>query len=344
MPSQPRPVIASPVAGGDDGQVIEAYKPVFDIRTLVFAAGFPLLLTVAFILAAVGLRAELPEPLMLDAALAGGRTSFGGYVAAGAVHIWAIGFVLLALGALHYPPAPTRRFLMGLGICAALYTSARFTSGLLGQRGLAEAAAAPLDQTALGMGTGAAVALGIIMAFAYKPMTPERVGYFVDQPPPEPADVKLAATGDVMTMRIKAGPRTYRAVAALTLAAAAISVLAAWWLAAVAVVIGLATVSLVSARVVTRPRGVSVYAGGFLRVLFLPMEEIDSARTGTIQPLQYGGWGYRISPESTAFVTAEGSSVVLDVNGNAVVISGSTPLDAKVMAGLVNGYTVLNSQ
>lgn len=83
------------------------------------------------------------------------------------------------------------------------------------------------------------------------------------------------------------------------------------------------------------PAGVTVLLGGFLPVRRIRLERIEQAGAEHIDPTQWGGWGYRISPRGVAVVVRGGDGLVLALtNGGAFAV---TVDNAREGAGLVNG-------
>jgi hypothetical protein len=63
---------------------------------------------------------------------------------------------------------------------------------------------------------------------------------------------------------------------------------------------------------------------------------VNSARSVNVLPLQYGGWGWRFRPQTTAVVIRRGDGLELELrNGRRFVV---TVDGAEQAAGVVNDY------
>lgn len=90
-------------------------------------------------------------------------------------------------------------------------------------------------------------------------------------------------------------------------------------------------------KVVVRvgPRGLTVLLGGFLRVKRIPVERVAAAVADFIEPVKWGGWGYRLVPDGSAVVIRAGDGIVVTLNtGRRFAV---TVDDAVTGAGLLNG-------
>ncbi|MEV0086295.1 DUF1648 domain-containing protein [Saccharopolyspora sp. NPDC050642] len=96
------------------------------------------------------------------------------------------------------------------------------------------------------------------------------------------------------------------------LVAAATAVLQPWPIVLSPLLAGAACLALSSARVQIDERGVRV-AFGPQRwpARLIPLTKIDGARGETRRPLEVGGWGYRVLPNSTAIMLRGGECLVL---------------------------------
>ena len=112
-----------------------------DIRALRFAVGFPLVLAAAFVVCAVLIRPDLPEPLAVR--WAGGAAAdfapFGAVVGVGAAMIVLFGGAVLVQAVPLSRPAIMRRIMMGAGLFVSLFVTTVLAAVLVGQLGLADA-------------------------------------------------------------------------------------------------------------------------------------------------------------------------------------------------------------
>lgn len=92
-----------------------------------------------------------------------------------------------------------------------------------------------------------------------------------------------------------------------------------------------------TARVTVGPRAVVVGLGpwGWPRKQ-VALDQVREATSTTVEPMSYGGWGYRVKPGVTAVVVRKGDALQLDLaNGRSFVV---TVDEAHEGAGLVNHY------
>lgn len=99
---------------------------------------------------------------------------------------------------------------------------------------------------------------------------------------------------------------------------------------------GLATGWCRSVHVRVDNDGVVARLGGMPWPVFrTPIERIEDARAELIEPLAWGGWGYRLSRRGSAIVVRRGPGVVLRRTGRADL--AITVDDAETAAAVVNG-------
>ena len=104
--------------------------------------------------------------------------------------------------------------------------------------------------------------------------------------------------------------------AGMLLLAAVFVVFTAWPLAAVLAVMALVLfwIHVVTVRVDDRAVTVAWGPARWPR-LSVPVEQIEAAREEWIEPLRWGGWGYRASARGTAAITRRGAGLVLERAG-----------------------------
>lgn len=111
---------------------------------------------------------------------------------------------------------------------------------------------------------------------------------------------------------------------------------ARWTLMAAAVVVGLAIVWVSTVRVTASERGLRVAFGPFgFPTKSVPLERIERVEAIQIEPLRWGGWGYRRAGlRRSAAVVRRGPGLVLDLRGGArFAVTVDEPAPA---AGLLN--------
>lgn len=109
-----------------------------------------------------------------------------------------------------------------------------------------------------------------------------------------------------------------------------IMILAGWWFG--------------SGKVVVDGAGVRVYGGGVLKMLDVKAADIASARAKEISPLEYGGWGLRISGAGTAFILRRGPGLIVNRTKGAARIYGvASTADAELMAAALNTLAARNN-
>lgn len=102
-----------------------------------------------------------------------------------------------------------------------------------------------------------------------------------------------------------------------------ISLLAVWWFS--------------SGTVVVDDSGVRVYGGGTLKMLDVKDADIASAQAKDISPLEFGGWGLRISGAGAAFIIKRGPGLVVNrTKGAPRIYSVASTADAELMAARLN--------
>jgi hypothetical protein len=111
---------------------------------------------------------------------------------------------------------------------------------------------------------------------------------------------------------------------------------AGWILVGSAVVVGLAVTWVSTVRVTASERGLRIAFGPLgVPSKHMPLERIERAEATEIEPLRWGGWGYRwAGPGRSAVVVRRGPGLVLDLRGGgrfAVTVDEPAPA-----AGLLN--------
>ncbi len=105
----------------------------------------------------------------------------------------------------------------------------------------------------------------------------------------------------------------------------------------------LATILLTFGTVVADDDGIRVY-GWLLKFLHVRPEQVNHAEACDIRPLEYGGWGLRISGAGVALITRAGPGVVVQrASGADRIYSVATTDDALAMAAVLNQLASRNA-
>ena len=279
---------------------------------------------------------RLPEPLAVHFALDGTADGFLPRGAALALVV-ALGLFLAALfagtGRAARGPAGTER---------ALVAGSWAVGGLLGpvllvtaavHLDLPDAAAAVLPVWVLPL----SLAVGALAGLAgYR--TAPRPAVPVAGPPPA-LPLAVATTERVSWSRRVAAPWARPVALLLGAAGGGIALLdGPVPVALVAVLVAGTALVLGSARVTVDRRGLTVALGllGRPRV-HVPAEDVVSATTADVAPVQFGGWGYRVVPGGRGIIVLGGPAVVVTQrSGRRLTVTVDDPGTA---AGLLAGIT-----
>jgi len=310
-----------------------------DARALRFAVGFPLMLAAAFVVCALLIRGDLPEPLAVRWTDAGAAdfAPFGPVVGVGAALIVLVGWAVLLQAAPLSRPALMRRFMMGAGLAVSLFVTTVLAAVLVGQLGLADARESRVDVAVLAMGSGAALGLGVVMGFVFKAderwsTDDERA---VQAALERELDPELA--GDSVSLWVHARSSVFVMLGIATLFPAALLIVAVPWLAALLVAVALLAAVFLFARIQVDRSGLRVFAAGFVRVMEVPAAAIDSATPKNVKASDYGGWGYRSHGATTAMLVSSGPAVVVDrSDGRRLALSGGSATTADNVARVLS--------
>lgn len=315
------------------------FRDSLDTRALRFALFFPLLLAIGFVVCAQMLRNSLPDPVAVMWNADGGSAfaPFGAYVAGGAAMITLFGWLAFMQAVPLSRPVVMRRVMMGLGLMVSLFVTTVLAAGLVGQSGVGEARLSHVDPIVLAMGSGAALALGVVMMFAFKPdarWTPE------DDQALEAERMLLAdpdLTRDTLRIWVHARSSVFIMIIVSALFPAALIAVALPWLGALVAAVALLGAGFLFARVRADRGGLRVLAGGLVPVLSVPAVDIAAAAPADIKAADYGGWGLRHHDDATAMLVSSGPAVVVrKLNGGRVALSAGTAAAAATLAGILN--------
>ncbi|OFI39581.1 hypothetical protein BIU82_00430 [Arthrobacter sp. SW1] len=310
-----------------------------DFRALRFAVAFPILLAVAFASCALMLRPELPDPLAITWNADGGSNfaPFGAYVGGGAALMVLAGWLVFIQAVPISRPIVMRRVMMGLGLMVSLFVTAVLAAGLVGQAGLEDARASHVDATVLALGAGAALSLGVVMMFAFKPdprWTPE------DDAALEAERLRREDPGladDTLKLWVHARSSVFVMICVAAVFPAMLISVAVPWLGALLFSAAVLGACFLFVRVKADRGGLEVFLGGVLRVLRVPAGDIAAATPAQVKAADFGGWGFRHHGGATAMLVSSGPAVVVRrINGRRVALSAGTPATADRLAGLLN--------
>lgn len=315
------------------------FRDSLDTRALRFALAFPLLLAAGFAVCAQMLRNSLPEPVAVMWNADGGTSfaPFGAYVAGAAALIVLFGWIAFLQAVPISRPVVMRRVMMGLGLMVSLFMTTVAAAGLVGQSGAEDARLSHVDPIVLAMGSGAALSLGVVMMFAFKPdprWTPE------DDQALE-AERRLAADPDLardtLRMWVHARSSVFIMIIVSALFPAALIAVVVPWLGALVAAAALVAAGFLFARVRADRGGLQVFAGGLVPVLSVPAVDIAAAAPADVKAADYGGWGWRHHEDATAMLVSSGPAVVVRrLNGRRVALSAGTAAAADTLAGILN--------
>ncbi|MEN3344377.1 MAG: hypothetical protein V7635_953 [Arthrobacter sp.] len=310
---------------------MERFRDAVDASALRFAIGFPLVLAAGFVVCAFLIRADLPEPLAVRWTEGGAAAfaPFSAVVGVGAALIVLVGWAVLAQAVPLSRPAVMRRIMMGAGLALSLFVTTVLAALLVGQAGVDDARNARLDASVLALGSGAALALGVIIGFVFKAdehwsVDDERA---LREALERELDPELAL--DFVSLWVHARSSVFVMIGIASLLPAALLSIAVPWLAALLVGLALLGAAFLFARIRVDRSGLRVFAAGFLRLIDVPAAAIDAAATKEVKAADYGGWGYRRHGNTTALLVSSGPAVAVDLlDGRRLVVSGGSAASA----------------
>ena len=131
------------------------------------------------------------------------------------------------------------------------------------------------------------------------------------------------------------GRGTGKVTTVIALGVIAVGLVVWGWSAVVLVLIGLVVLMFAVVRVTVSERGVVVSLGWWGYPAWrVPIDSISRAEVETVNPIAYGGWGYRLRPGVRAVVVRSGESIRLVRDDASDLVY--TVDDAATGAGLVN--------
>ncbi|MFJ3956802.1 hypothetical protein [Arthrobacter sp. NPDC090010] len=284
-----------------------------DWKTLRFALGFPLLVAAAFALASGTLTARLPSAVAFRWEASGGVafTDFASYRLVSALLIVVPPLPFLLLAAITTFPVLMRRIMLSIGISLSLFLCTAAAAGLAGQLDVPDAHASHVDELVLLLGTGGAVALGLLVHYVYAPAAQwdPKDDRALREELEALAYPELAAAARPVWAR----PRSSVLVMAALLGvfpAAFLSILSPWIGLAVLVLDLLCCILLLLRITVTR-KGLGIRVGGLAPAAWVPAERIFTAEALRAKASDYGGWGPRSGPWGRSLLVTSGPAVMV---------------------------------
>ncbi|WP_182113505.1 MULTISPECIES: DUF1648 domain-containing protein [unclassified Actinotalea] len=305
--------------------------------TLIWTLLVPALLTLAGLLVVWSWRGELPDPVASHWGADGvdGYSALPPLVLGIAATTAVFCLVMAGVGAFAGQAAMTRRFACGMAVWFAGFMQVTLLASLVGQRGLADASAAPSGggQVALGAVVVSAAALAVACLVPGDTPRPAR-----SVPPADAPRLALGDSESAVWVR-RAGPRHPAAMCLAVVAPALIvgAMTGTWWLSgAIAVVVGAVVAAMLQWTVTVDRDGLAARSVVRAPVLRVPLDEIERADVVPARPFaEFGGWGLRTGRDGTTGVVVRGGDAlrVHRTGGRRVVV---TVDDAATAAALLN--------
>lgn len=316
--------MAAPTSGEIQG--VEPARLVLGVVVL------PVLLFGGAMLWVGSVRDRLPEPMATHWNAAGdvnGTMTFGAFLTfpvtmAGV--LWLFGAVMVALGRTSRVRFRYQRAAMAWctgSVAFAAATMVATVAANLDASTATDAQLAPVMVLVM-LGVGALAAAGAwVVAGSPPPPDPTRPG--IDAGPDiEPVELR-ADEHPVWHEHLTSGLLTAITVAMVVVGLGLLTVNTL--LGALVVVTGLCCAPLASVTAVVDGRGLAVRFGPFgWPVKRIALATIAAVHAGDIEPLQWGGWGYRMMPGRSAVVLRRGPGLMLELtDGRAFAVTVDRP-------------------
>ena len=273
----------------------------------------PELLGGGFALAAFTFRGRVPEPVAFLWDADGGRAfvPFAGYLAGGAGVVALAGALACLPAALLSRPPIARRITMGGGVGLAMFLTTVLAAGLMGQVGLADAHESHPDPIVLAMGSGATLALAVVMMMAFKPdeqWSPSDEAALLAELEPDRAQATF-----VYWAHARSSVFVMLGVVAVQLSL--LLLLVTPWISALLALTGLVAAGSLVLRVSVSPERVRLRAGGIVPVLSFAPASVLRATSRDVAAREFGGWGYRRRGGVVSVLVASGRAVEVLLDG-----------------------------
>jgi hypothetical protein len=315
------------------------FRDSVDAKALRFAAGFPVLLAAAFVVCSLLIRPDVPDPMAVQWSGTGpaGFAPFSTFVTFGGLIIAVVGWLALGQAVPLGRPALMRRIMMGAGLSISLFVTTALAAVLVGQAGITDVREARVDATVIALGSGAALALGVIVGFVFK--ADEQWSVDDDRALQEALERELdpELATDSVRLWVHARSSVFVMLGVASLFPAALISIAVPWLSALLVVLAVLAAAFLFARVIVDRSGLRVFVAGFVRVMEVPAAAISSASPADVRAADYGGWGYRHHGGTTAMLVSSGPAVVVNrADGKKVAVSGGSTDSAERVAAVLS--------
>lgn len=158
-------------------------------------------------------------------------------------------------------------------------------------------------------------------------------------PTPTPTPTLPRTSGQpVAWTQVLSSPLMNGVLAVLLGVLVVLSVVTSPWLWVGAVPLAVALAAFAQVRVVVDARGLRLVSGLLrLPIKRIPLARIAAAGTEQIDPMRWGGWGYRVLPGRSALVLRTGPGLVLDLaDGRRFAVTLDDPdTPARLLAGML---------
>ncbi|MEV7649801.1 hypothetical protein [Arthrobacter sp. NPDC089319] len=318
------------------------YRPTFDVRAVIFGVGVPVLMAAGLGLWLLSVAGRMPDPVASHFDASGVADDFSGFTSTAIAAVVVTAFTGAVCGfciALYAVPLAMRRFGVGFSILITAFCVMIFVAGIAPQLDAADAAGTRLDWGLFWAGVGLAVLPAIGLPWLLK--RDDHVNAVpAEVPDGSHLDVDAARRGEAVEVKISGSRTLMTVLGVLMFGSIAWLAVASWWWLVVAAVLTAALLAFFVATVRADADGLSVRLLGSWRMVSIPVSDFRVATAAReIYPMQYGGWGYRISAWGSAFVVRTGPAVVLHLaGGKDFVVNTDTLQNAERMAAVLNGY------
>jgi hypothetical protein len=193
----------------------------------------------------------------------------------------------------------------------------------------------------LALGSGAALALGVVMALVFK--ADEQWSTADDRALQRALELELDPdlARDSVKVWVHARSSVFVMIAIASIYPAALIAVAVPWLGALLIVAAVLGAAFLTARIRVDRSGLRVFAGGFLRVIDVPASSISAVAAAEVRAADYGGWGFRHRDGTAAMLVSSGPAVVVkQVDGRRLAVSGGSAASAERLADVLTRVAV----
>ncbi|WP_138443477.1 hypothetical protein [Sinomonas susongensis] len=308
----------------------------WDRKAVRFAIGYPILLAGGFLLAAFTFRGQVPEPVAWLWDAGGGRSfiPFWAYLVGGAALVAVIGILLCLQAGVQNRPPISRKIFMAGGVGMSMFLVTVLGAGLMGQVGAKDARDTHPDPIVLASGSGATVALAVVMFMIFKP--DEQWSPRDEEALLEVLDPERVRNTFVFWAHARSSVFVMLAVVGINLSL--LMLLVSPWVSGIIALGCLVLAAMLILRVSVEPEEVRLAVGGVVRVATISTAHVLRAGAGAVSARSYGGWGYRKRGKLVTALVASGQAVdVLCRDGSHYVFSAKDPALAEHVAEVLGG-------